>query len=80
MHPYNNNGALWCNNGKVIGDMRPDYVGEITIDNVTHKIAMWRGNRGGSHPEYNIKVTAPDVGKPAAPIDVSNIKEDELPF
>ena len=75
MHPYNNNGALWCNNGKAQGDMRPDYTGEITINNEVHKIAMWRSSKGGMHPEFNIKVTAPDISKPAVVIP-----DKDLPF
>ncbi len=77
---HNNTGGLWSNNYKKLGDMRPDFIGEITIGNVTHKIAMWRNTKGtGNKPDYNIVVTEP-APTPAQVVDVSKVKDDDLPF
>ena len=78
---HNNTGGLWSNNYKKIGDMRPDFIGEITIDNVTHKIAMWRNTKGtGNTPDYNIVATEPITTQPVKAVDVSAVKKDDLPF
>jgi len=53
----NNTGGLWRNNYKKDGDRRPDYIGEITIAGVTHKIAAWSSGAGGGKPAINIRVT-----------------------
>ncbi len=80
MSKHNNTGGLWSNNYKKQGDMRPDFIGEITIGNVTHKIAAWHNTKGvGNKPDLNIVVTEA-VATPAKAVDVSQVKTDDLPF
>ena len=52
-------GAVWVNYSSN-HPRAPDLVGEITIDGVTHRIAMWESESNHPRaPEYTIKVTKP---------------------
>lgn len=47
MSKHDNKGGLWRNKYKT-KDFQPDYVGEVTIDGVTHKLAAWDDKTGNS--------------------------------
>ena len=94
MDKINNTGGLWRNNYKKDGDRRPDYIGEVTIAGVTHKIAAWNSGAGGGKPAINIRVTqalptpsskptayaeAPPPVK-AVEFDPLNPPDEEIPF
>lgn len=70
-------GGLWPNHYKTQGDNRPDYVGEITITGITHKISGWiNTNTGGGRPVINLvfngeyKTPAVAPATPATPREV----------
>lgn len=84
MDKINNTGGLWRNNYKKAGDKRPDYIGEITIDGVTHKIAAWNASGGGGKPIVSLRVTQP-VAAPSATVkavefDPLNPPDEDIPF
>lgn len=76
MAKHNNTGGLWLNQYKITGDKRPDYVGEINIAGVIHKISGWINlNKGGGRPVINLVIngdykTPPVVKTPIPPREV----------
>jgi len=81
----NNTGGLWRNNYKKTGDKRPDYIGEITIDGVTHKIAAWNAGGGDGKPVISLRVSVPVEAPPSsqtayatAPVPVKAVEFDPL--
>lgn len=57
MSKHDNKGGLWRNQFKA-SDQHPDYVGEVTINGVTHKIAAWNDSTGNpKRPALNLVVT-----------------------
>lgn len=71
MKKINNTGGLWRNNYKKAGDKRPDYIGEITIDGVTHKIAAWNAGGGEGKPVISLRVSVPVEAPPPSPTEFS---------
>ena len=77
MAKHEGKGGLWHNQYKSTGDTKPDYIGEITIAGVTHKIAAWHNKSGNPHqPLINMIVSQP---KPI-PAPVKDDWESNIPF
>ena len=79
MTKINNTGGLWANKYKAMGDNKPDYIGEVTIGGITYKIAGWQQDGSGGRPLVNIKVTEL-MPVPVKAADVSQVKDEDLPF
>lgn len=55
MAKHDGKGGLWNNPYKTAGDARPNYIGEITIHGITHKISGWINSQaGGGRPTINL--------------------------
>jgi len=83
MAKHDGTGGLWRNKFKVPGDSKPDYIGEITIAGVTHKIAGWPNTSGNpKQPILNLVVSQPQSirGTKATAIAVDDAWESEIPF
>lgn len=87
-------GGLWHNKFKSQGDKRPDYVGEITIHGVTHKLSGWVSTmtHAGAPvinlvfnkefkapPKPNSYAPPPEVAK-AVEFDPFDDKDKDIPF
>lgn len=81
MTKHNNTGGLWRNKYKEAGDKKPDFMGDITIEGVTYKIAGWHNSGEGGKPVIALKVT-PEVKPPtpAKPVNLSGVSDTDLPF
>lgn len=94
MNKINNTGGLWRNSYKKAGDSRPDYIGEITIAGVTHKIAAWNAGGGEGKPVISLRVSQAVPAPPSKPtsfaaaptpvkaveFDPLNPPDEEIPF
>lgn len=64
MSKHDNAGGLWNNKYKT-DPKHPDYVGEITIDGITHKIAGWSDMSGNPRrPIVNLVVSTVEFKTP----------------
>ena len=81
MSSYTNQGGLWDNQRKY-EPSDPDFVGNINIAGVDHKIVAWMStSKNKLAPTINIKVNSVDFVKAAPQYKaVDKEKEDDIPF
>jgi len=82
MSSYINQGGLWDNQRKY-EPSDPDFVGNINIAGVDHKIVGWMSSsKNKLSPTINIKLSNPrPVPMPEhRPVAVDKEKKDDIPF
>ena len=86
-----NSGAIFKNNGKALGDNKPDYKGQIDCDGVKKDIALWVRRSDSGVMYFSVKLSevwtptaARDEQPPATdkftPAPVDKDSTNDLPF